>query len=182
MKTEEAPSVSWEVLTASVEEALRNGRYDDAENLALSALEEAEEFDRADRRLSVTLESLSEIYYLQGKYAQGAPVCKRLIKLYGETLGEDHLDLGIIAHNLAMLYHSWNKPAQAEPQYKKALKIKTQILGRSAPEVLTLLGHYTTLLYQTNRAAEAEQMRASAIALSRGHFTRSGRWEAIAPV
>jgi tetratricopeptide (TPR) repeat protein len=182
MKTDQATCLSWEVLCASIEEALRDEKFEDAENLALSALEEAEDFDRTDRRLSVTLESLSEIYYLQGKYAQGAPVCKRLLKLYGETLGDDHLDTGIIAHNLAMLYHSWGKLAQAEPQYKKALKIKTQIMGKGHPEVLTLLGHYTTLLYQTNRAAEAEQMRASAIALSRGRFTRSGRWEAIAPV
>lgn len=181
MKTEEKVSVSWEVLSASVEEALRAERYDEAELLALGALDEAEEFERSDRRLSVTLESLSEIYYLQGKYSHGAPICKRLLVLYNEVLGPDHLDTAIIAHNLAMLYHSWGKQLQAEPYYKKALKVKTAVLGPRHPEVLTLLGHYTTLLYQTNRAAEAEQLRATAVTLSSGRFTRSGRWEAIAP-
>ncbi|HEY9719055.1 MAG TPA: tetratricopeptide repeat protein [Trichormus sp.] len=181
MKTDEIVSVNWEVLSASIEEALSNENFQEAEELALAALEEAEEFERTDRRLSITLESLSEIYYMQGKYHQGAPVCKRLLKLYSETLGAEHLDTAIIAHNLAMLYHSWGKNAQAEPYYKMALKVKTAALGQRHPEVLTLLGHYTTMLYQMNRAAEAEQLRASAVALSKGRFTRSGRWEAFVP-
>jgi tetratricopeptide (TPR) repeat protein len=118
---------------------------------------------------------------MQGKYCQGAPVCKRLLKLYSDTLGPDHLDTAIIAHNLAMLYHSWGKLPQAEPYYRRALKIKTQVLGQRNPEVMTLLGHYTAMLYQMNRAAEAEQLRATAIQVSNGRFTRSGRWEAILP-
>jgi tetratricopeptide (TPR) repeat protein len=181
MKTEEVVSMSWEVLIASVEDALANEKFQQAEELALSALEEAEDFEAGDRRLSITLECLSEIYYMQGKYPQGAPVCKRLFKLYAETLGPEHMDTGIIAHNLAMLYHSWGKLAQAEPYYKRALKVKTQVLGQRHPEVLTLLGHYTAMLYQMNRAAEAEQLRATAVQVSNGRFTRSGRWEAIVP-
>ena len=181
MKTEEIVSMSWEVLTSAVEDALGREQYDQAEELALAALEEAEDFDRADRRLSITLECLSEIYYMQGKYCHGAPVCKRLLKLYAETLGGDHMDTAIIEHNLAMLYHSWGKLPQAEPFYKSALKVKTQVLGQRHPEVMTLLGHYTAMLYQMNRAAEAEQLRAKAVQVSNGRFTRSGRWEAIIP-
>jgi tetratricopeptide (TPR) repeat protein len=181
MKTDEAVSMSWEVLCASVESALDNEDYDQAEELALAALEEAEEWELSDRRLSISLECLSEIYYMQAKYSNGAPVCKRLLKLYSDTLGPDHLDTAIIAHNLAMLYHSWGKLPQAEPYYRKALKVKTQVLGQRHPEVMTLLGHYTAMLYQMNRAAEAEQLRATAIQVSNGRFTRSGRWEAIIP-
>jgi Tetratricopeptide repeat len=99
--------------------------------------------------------------------------------MYAKTLGEDHLDTGIISHNLAMIYHSAGKLVQAEPLYKQALSIKTKAMGAKHPQVLTLLGHYTTLLYQTNRAPEAEALRASAIAISSGRFSRSGRWEAI---
>lgn len=181
MKTEEVVSLSWEVLSASVEEALAKEEFTQAEELALAALEEAEDFEQSDRRLSITLECLSEIYYMQGKYSLGAPVCKRLLKLYAETLGPDHMDTAIISHNLAMLYHSWGKLAQAEPYYKRALKVKGQVLGQRHPEVMTLLGHYTAMLYQMGRAAEAEQLRATAVGVSNGRFTRSGRWEAIVP-
>lgn len=179
MKTDEAVGLTWEVLNASAEKAIKLDNYEEGESLALAALEVAEEFESEDRRLSVTLEILAEIYYVQSKYGQGAPICKRLLKLYTKTLGPDHLDTGIIAHNLAMLYHSWGKLSQAEPYYKQALKIKSDKYGPRHLEVLTLLGHYTTLLYQTNRAMEAEKLRAQAIAVSSGRFTRSGRWEAI---
>lgn len=181
MKTEGPVAVTWEVLSASVEKALQAQDWEEAETMALAALEEAEEFESGDGRLAMTLESLAELYYLQGKYSLAAPICKRLLKLYGRTLGPDHLDTGIIAHNLAMIYHSSDKFALAEPLYKQALKIKTKILGAKNPQVLTLLGHYTHLLYQTGRAAEAESLRASAIAISAGRFSRSGRWEATVP-
>ena len=105
---------------------------------------------------------------------------KRLLRLYSQTLGAEHMDTAIIAHNLAMLYHSWGKLGQAEPYYKRSLKVKTQVLGQRHPEVMTLLGHYTAMLYQMNRGAEAEQLRSSAVQISNGRFTRSGRWEALA--
>jgi tetratricopeptide (TPR) repeat protein len=176
---EETVCVPWEVLTASAEQALQNKNYSEAETMALSALEEAESFEVNDGRLAMTLESLAEIYYLQQKYALAAPICRRLLSMYSKTLGDDHLDTGIISHNLAMIYHSAGKLQQAEPLYKQALAIKTKAMGAKHPQVLTLLGHYTTLLYQTNRGAEAEALRASAIAISSGRFSRSGRWEAI---
>ncbi|HEY9676912.1 MAG TPA: tetratricopeptide repeat protein [Drouetiella sp.] len=175
----ETVCVPWEVLTASAEQALSNRDFGEAETMALAALEEAESFAASDGRLAMTLESLAEIYYLQQKYTLAAPICRRLIALYSKTLGEDHLDTGIIAHNLAMIYHSAGKLVQAEPLYKQALAIKTKALGSKHPQVLTLLGHYTTLLFQTNRAAEAEALRASAVAISNGRFSRSGRWEAM---
>jgi tetratricopeptide (TPR) repeat protein len=176
---EETVCVPWEVLTASAEHALQNKNYSEAETMALAALEEAESFEQSDGRLAMTLESLAEIYYLQQKYTLAAPICRRLLSMYAKTLGEDHLDTGIISHNLAMIYHSAGKLVQAEPLYKQALSIKTKAMGAKHPQVLTLLGHYTTLLYQTNRAPEAEALRASAIAISSGRFSRSGRWEAI---
>jgi tetratricopeptide (TPR) repeat protein len=177
-KTEGDVCVPWEVLTASVEKALENNDLEEAENLALAALEEAEDFESGDGRLAMTLESLAEIYYMREKYNHAAPICRRLLKLYKRTLGDSHLDTGIIAHNLAMIYHSHGKYGQAEPLYKLALAVKTKVLGSQHPQALTVVGHYTTMLYQTDRAAEAEALRASAITISKGRFTRSGRWEA----
>ena len=129
MKTSEAVSATWEVLTSSAEKAVQLQNYAEAEAMTLAALEEAEEFEPFDHRLAMTLESLSEIYYAQQKYALAAPLCKRLFIMYERHLGPDHLDTGIIAHNAGMLYHSWGKYILAEPYYKKAMKIKTRSLA-----------------------------------------------------
>lgn len=173
------PTSPWDILIASVEQAMEKGQWEEAERLALSALEEAECFEPDDRRLGITLELMSEIYYMIQEYNRGAPVVRRLLQMYIRCLGPDHIDTGTVTHNAAMLYHSWGKHAEAEPFYVQALRIKKNRLGRSHPQVMTLLGHYIQLLYQTDRVKEAEELKSTAIAVSSGKFTRSGQWTAI---
>jgi len=180
-KRPKVPTSPWDILVASVEQAMDQGKWSDAEMLALSALEEAECFEIDDRRLGITLELLSEIYYMTQEYHRGAPVIRRLLQMYIRCLGPDHLDTGTVTHNAAMLYHSWGKHDEAEPFYVQALRIKKNRLGRAHPQVMTLLGHYIQLLYQTNRVKEAEELKATAIAVSSGKFTRSGQWKALPP-
>lgn len=173
------PTSPWDILIASVEQAMEKGQWEESERLALSALEEAECFEPDDRRLGITLELMSEIYYMIQEYNRGAPVVRRLLQMYIRCLGPDHIDTGTVTHNAAMLYHSWGKHAEAEPFYVQALRIKKNRLGRSHPQVMTLLGHYIQLLYQTDRVKEAEELKSTAIAVSSGKFTRSGQWTAI---
>lgn len=180
-KRPKVPTSPWDILVASVEQSMDQGKWSEAEMLALSALEEAECFEIDDRRLGITLELLSEIYYMTQEYHRGAPVIRRLLQMYIRCLGPDHLDTGTVTHNAAMLYHSWGKHDEAEPFYVQALRIKKNRLGRAHPQVMTLLGHYIQLLYQTNRVKEAEELKATAIAVSSGKFTRSGQWKAIPP-
>jgi tetratricopeptide (TPR) repeat protein len=178
-KRPKVPTSPWDILVASVEQSMDQGKWDESERLALSALEEAECFEPDDRRLGITLELLSEIYYMTQEYYRGAHVIRRLLQMYIRCLGPDHLDTGTVTHNAAMLYHSWTKYDEAEPFYVQALRIKKNRLGRAHPQVMTLLGHYIQLLYQTNRVKEAEELKATAIAVSSGRFTRSGQWKAI---
>lgn len=178
-KRPKVPTSPWDILVASVEQSMDQGKWEESEMLALSALEEAECFEIDDRRLGITLELLSEIYYMTQEYHRGAPVIRRLLQMYIRCLGPDHLDTGTVTHNAAMLYHSWGKHDEAEPFYVQALRIKKNRLGRAHPQVMTLLGHYIQLLYQTNRVKEAEELKATAIAVSSGKFTRSGQWKAI---
>lgn len=180
-KRPKVPTSPWDILVASVEQAMDADKWEDSEKLALSALEEAECFEPDDRRLGITLELLSEIYYMMQMYHRGAPITRRLLQMYIRCLGPDHLDTGTVTHNAAMLYHSWGKYEEAEPFYVQALRIKKNRLGRAHPQVMTLLGHYIQLLYQTERVKEAEELKATAIAVSSGKFTRSGQWKAIPP-
>lgn len=180
-KRPKIPTSPWDILVASVEQSMMKNRWEDAERLALAALEEAECFEMDDRRLGITLELLSEIYYMTQQYHRGAPITRRLLQMYIRCLGADHLDTGTVTHNAAMLYHSWGKHDEAEPFYVQALKIKKNRLGRAHPQVMTLLGHYIQLLYQTDRVKEAEELKATAVAVSTGKFNRSGQWTAVKP-
>ncbi|QQR58729.1 MAG: tetratricopeptide repeat protein [Candidatus Melainabacteria bacterium] len=182
-KRPKVPTSPWDILIASVEQAMERGQWEEAERLSLAALEEAETFDLEDKRLGINLELLSEIYYMLQNYQRGAPVVRRLLQIYIRVLGPDHIDTGTVTHNAAMLYHSWGKHEDAEPFYVQALRIKKNRLGRAHPQVMTLLGHYIQLLYQTNRIKEAEELKATAVAVASGKFTRSGQWKAMpAPV
>ncbi|MCA9813708.1 MAG: tetratricopeptide repeat protein [Cyanobacteriota/Melainabacteria group bacterium] len=180
-KRPKVPTSPWDILIASVEQIMEKGDWKESEKLALAALEEAECFEPDDRRLGITLELMSEIYYVTREYHRGAPVVRRLLQMYIRCLGPDHIDTGTVTHNAAMLYHSWGKHAEAEPFYVQALRIKKNRLGRAHPQVMTLLGHYIQLLYQTDRVKEAEELKSTAIQVSSGKFTRSGQWKAVPP-
>ncbi len=166
---EETVCVPWEVLTASAEHALQNKNYSEAETMALSALEEAESFDISDGRLAMTLESLAEIYYLQQKYTLAAPICRRLLSMYSKTLGEDHLDTGIISHNLAMIYHSAGKLVQAEPLYQAGSSNQNKSDGSEAPTGADL----ARSLYDIALSNQSRTRSRSAASLGYCDFIRS---------
>lgn len=152
----------WDGLIAFANEAMEANKWGESEDLALAALKVADEsFQLDDRRIGITLELLSEIYYGTREYYKGAPIMTRLLDMYIRCLGPDHVDTGTVTHNAAMLYHSWNKYDEAEPFYLEALRIKKNGLGKAHPQVVALFGHYIQMLRQTNRVKEAEEFEAS---------------------
>src|ERR1700728_2482712 len=114
-------SSNWERYSASGTKALQSKDLASAENMFLAALEESEDFPDTDQRIAHTLESLAEVYYRMGNYDLSGKYCHRVLEMYERTLGHDHPDVGVLAHNLAMLYHMQCRYMQAEPLYKKAM-------------------------------------------------------------
>lgn len=167
----------WYVYRASAEQARLKGDLGAAETSWLAALEEAEDYGQHSPRLTTTLEGLSEVYWLEGKFGLAAPICRRLLRIYESTLGREHLDVGIIANNLAMLYHTWQKFEEAELYYKRALEIKRKQLGPDHMEVVTLLANYSALLHRQNRINEAQKIKAAAEEVSEGGWKKSGTWK-----
>jgi len=141
------------------------------------AMKRADNFKESDPRLTITLESLAEVLWKQGKYADAELLCRRTMQIYEDTLGMAHPDVGIIANNLAMLYHAQRKYAQAEPLYKRALPIRTQALGADHPAVTNLISNYQNLLRATGRSAEAERVKYEAQSITSGRWTRSGSYQ-----
>lgn len=168
----------WEVYRMAAQQSQNAGNFPAAESSWLSALEEAETMGESSPFLVITLEGLAEIYWQQGRYSHAAPLCRRLLRIYEQTLGPEHMDVAVIANNLAMLYHAWHKYQEAEEYYKQALEIKEKILPKEHPELLTLLASFARLLYETNRAPEAERLKAATHGFS-PTWRRSGNWTAF---
>src|SRR5260370_41773801 len=92
----ETLSSSWDKYRAEAVKAAQMNKTLDAEAYLFAALQEAEQFPKGDQRLMVSLESLSEHYWNQKKYFQAEALCRRILTIYEEALGKDHIDVAIL--------------------------------------------------------------------------------------
>lgn len=155
--------------------------YQEGEKLTLFALEIMEDNDDADPRLIQTLQMLSRIYYATERYGMGAPVLKRLIKIYSRLTGTDSMETSTIMQNAALLYHYWGKKEEAEIYYRKAIDAKTALLGERDAQVLKLVSHYIKYLEDCGRTAEANRYKEKAMKARSEPMSRTGRWETMSP-
>ena len=170
----------WSILIHSIDTCLSEKKYQQAEPLALYALELMEDQKDDDPRLIKTLRVLSRIYYATERYWLGAPILKRLVKIYMNLLGPTHEDTATIMQNAALLYHYWGKEEEAEEYYQKSLAIKRTLLGEDDPQVTKLMTHYINFLEHCGREAEARALTRSIQEAARNKLTRTGRWESMA--
>lgn len=170
---------SWEKYRADAEKALRTGDAPEAEALLFAALQEAEQMPENDPRLTVSLEGLAEFYWNHQKHFQAEVLCRRILHIYEDAMGKDHIDVAILANNLAMLCHLQKKYMDAEVLYKQTLSIKTKVLGPNHPDVIKVLENYANLLTATHRTAEAEHLKVCAQSITNGRWRRSGTWKAF---
>ncbi len=169
----------WSILIHSIETCLNEKKYQQAEPLALYALELMEEHKDDDPRLIKTLRVLSRIYYATERYWLGAPILKRLVKIYTNLLGPAHEDTATIMQNAALLYHYWGKKEEAEAYYQKSLAIKRTLLGEDDPQVTKLMTHYINFLEHCGREKEAQKLAQSVADAARKKLSRTGRWESM---
>lgn len=170
-----------------VEELIEQRDFDEAEKTALRALEQAEMFEVNDRRLGVTLELLSQLYFFAGQFEYGAPVIMRLLQMYRRLLGHNHLDTATITYNAAVLYHQWKKFEEASVFYQQSMYIKACKLGNDHPEVEAIRHDYAQFIKDASRAKGRATKTLKAIKPatppsddSRDRMRRSGQWTAVA--
>ena len=171
----------WDRYRADADKAVRAGNDQEAESFLFAALQEAEQMPEGDPRRTVSLESLAEFYWNQQKHFHAEVLCRRILTIYENALGKEHIDVAILANNLAMLCHLQKKYIDAEALYKQTLSIKTRVLGPNHPDVIKVLENYANLLMATHRAAEAEHLKVCAQSITNGRWRRSGTWKAFEP-
>jgi tetratricopeptide (TPR) repeat protein len=84
------------------------------------------------QKLADALNTLSQIYFQQGKFEQCQPVLDRAVRLKQQVLGEDHVDMADYYRDYARLMRKINRNEEAEQYYNKA----KLILGKTPKQAV----------------------------------------------
>jgi len=166
-------SEQWDNLRAKAEQAQAARDLVEAQRYWQEALREADRFSRLDRRISLTLEGLAEVYWHMGKFDEATDCCRKLKAIYSELFGPEQFDVGVICTNLAMLHHVRQQYNEAEDYYRQALAIKSKHLGKDHPDIAKLLGNYTNLLHAMNRVDEANKLKSGETIITARNWSKT---------
>lgn len=86
-------------------------------------LNRAKEAPFTDSRLGGMFDTLADVHYQQGRFAEAEPLYKNILRIDEKTLGPIHPGIASDLTNLALLYVSDGKYREAEPLLKRALSI-----------------------------------------------------------
>ena len=105
-------------------EAYSRGDYAQAEKLLSAALEEAEKFGQADRRLARVLINLAGLYRTLGRYAEAEPVYERALAVTEQSFGPKHPTVAMVLENYALLLRITGRTADATEMEVRAKLIR----------------------------------------------------------
>lgn len=109
---------------------IRQGRFDDAEPLARTVLDQRRE--RLGPAHSKTLDAqanLAVVYTNREQFAEAASLLGGVLESYRERMGPTYSKTLICTYNLAALYERQERPSDAAPLYREALDGWRQELG-----------------------------------------------------
>jgi len=99
-----AEQEKWDDLNGKVIKLCRESRYIEATEIAEKSVAVAERTFGSDHlNVAMALNSLAELYKLQGRYAEAEFLYKRSIAIYEKMVGPDHPLVAIILINLTQL-------------------------------------------------------------------------------
>ena len=145
--------------------ALRRHRLDEAESLALQALETNRKLAGAPGPLTATItDNLAQICLLQKRYLEAEQHYRDAIAIWEATLGKQHPDTGKAYMNLAEFYHLRGRESGAEELYKRAAEILEPVYGKDHPFVLVARNQLADVWRAEGRYTEAEKLGGASLA------------------
>ena len=131
---------------------VEHGRYREAENVYLAAIEQTEQIGSLNPRLADSLNELGMLYAKQHKYARAEQMFQRALGVMVAALGPDHPDVAIILKNMGILKATKKEYAEADLLLSRSLSLTNRVLGHEHPIVAgtmrtiavfqTIQGHY----------------------------------------
>ncbi len=117
----------WERLSADGQTAYQAGRYAEAEEPLLAALQEAERFGEQDPRLATSLSNLAELYRAQGNYAEAKLLLQRSLAIRENGLAK-------ALENYAALLRGADRETEAEKMEARARAIRAKYFRENPPK------------------------------------------------
>ena len=149
---------SWEAKNHAATQLHLQGRYAEAENLFVAALEEVEQSGQEDLRLALVLNNLANLYHNQKKYDRAEPLYRRALAIREAQLEPTHLLVAQSLNNLAALCRDRSQYAEAENLIKRSLAIKENLHGSRHMSLTNSINTLAAIYGDQSRYAEAEEL------------------------
>jgi tetratricopeptide (TPR) repeat protein len=106
----------------------------------------------------IVLDSLAELYRVQGRYTEAEPLFKRALEVREKALPAGHPGIAQSLNNLAELYRAQGRLSEAEPLFKRALEMREKALPAGHTDIAGSLNNLAELYRAQGRYAEAESL------------------------
>jgi CHAT domain-containing protein/tetratricopeptide (TPR) repeat protein len=141
------------------EQLYSQGRYHEAEQIALHAVELSIRFFGPDSSgVALYYQSLGDHYLNQGDYTKAEPFYRRSLKINEKEFGPDDSDVEIAVASLAQNYYHQNRYEEAEPLFRRSLKIRGKLWGQNDLAIAVGLVNLAANYVGQNRFGEAEPL------------------------
>ncbi|MEK7407165.1 MAG: tetratricopeptide repeat protein [Acidobacteriota bacterium] len=145
----------WAELVAQAKRLSREGRFQEAERVLLTAQREAEQHEERDARIPATLDNLAGVVAAMGRYDEAERLYRRAITFWEQRRATEHLEFARTLNNLAVVCAKQQRYSIAERLYRQSLDLRIKIFGPGSPEaaeVRTNLGNLYTALEDYSKA------------------------------
>jgi serine/threonine protein kinase/tetratricopeptide (TPR) repeat protein len=145
------------------------GRFDEAEENLLEALEILEMGNAGPVQISAANNRLGQLYWTQGKLEEAEPYLRSTLSERRKVLDPDHPLVGESLNNLAVLLDDLGRTEEAEALYREALVSIEAAFGETSEHLSGILGNLAMILGQKGDTSQAESLfrRALTIDLER---------------
>ncbi|MBU6455120.1 MAG: tetratricopeptide repeat protein [Cyanobacteria bacterium REEB67] len=130
----------WEDNTKTGTEALKNGKYQEAEKAFLAARKEAEKSNQRYGHYATTLLNLGAVYDKTDRIAEGEKAYKEALAIYEKSYGTSSIEDSRSLQGWADLYRHHGKYNEAIPIYVRAQKIRDGLIPTAPDTAETLQG------------------------------------------
>jgi tetratricopeptide (TPR) repeat protein len=146
--------------------ALRRGRLEEAESLALGASKMNRlEADPSGRMAAAITGNLAKIRHLQKRYVEAEQNYRDAIDISEAALGKEHPETAKASLNLAAFYHIRGRDRGAEQLYRRAIEILEPLYGKDHALVLVARNELAEVFRAEGRYTESERLGGASLAV-----------------
>ncbi|KAJ6573466.1 P-loop containing nucleoside triphosphate hydrolase protein [Mycena vulgaris] len=136
------------------------GRYEEAKDLAVAAIERETQLLGADHPDTLwAMGNLASTYFHLGKHHQAEELEAVVLAKRKQVLGDDHPETLCSISNLATIYRNLHNYHKAKELGVIALEKRKQVLGDAHPDTLLAMGELASIYRSLNKHTKAKEIK-----------------------